>query len=183
MFYIDVDDEIKLKLLGKEDAPEFFNLIQENREYLERYMPRISENKSISDTEKVIDLFVNQLLINNGFRTGICYKDKLVGIVGLKYIDWINEKTEIMCWVGKNYSGKGIGTRSQKKVIEITFDHYKLNKLIGKPSITNTASIKMFEKSGFLNEGVCCQEEKLNDGFTDVYMYYISKKHYEENLK
>ena len=179
MFYIYVSDNIKLKLLTFCNSVEFFELIKKNKSHLEHFMPRIKENNSIEDTEKVIALFLRQLVENNGFRAGILFQDKLVGIVGLKYIDWINRKTEIMYWVDKDYLGKGIATKCVRKVIDIAFNEYDLNKVIIKSSVDNKASIRVAEKCGFSLEGTCKSDELLATGYTDVFLYGITKNDYK----
>lgn len=178
MFYIDVDENIKLKLLLNMEKDIFYNLININREYLEVYMPRIRENKSVEDTERVINLFLEQLCQNNGFRAGIYYDEELVGVIGLKYIDWINKKTEIMYWVDKNHLGQGISTKCTIKVLELVFNYYNLNKAILKISSHNKASIRVAEKCGFSLEGLSREDELLTDGFTDVCVYSILKSEF-----
>lgn len=180
MFSITLNNDIYLKLLTNKDSIEFFNLINKNRKHLEYFMPRINENKSIEDTEIVINLFLKQLAENNGFRAGIIYKNNLVGIIGLKYIDWINKKTEVMYWVDKNNLGKGISTQCVKKILDVVFNDYGLNKVILKTSNENKGSIRIAEKCGFTLEGICKSDELLIEGFTDVCIYSVLKNDYEE---
>lgn len=182
LFYIDVDQKIKLKLLVKEKN-EFYELINRNREHLYSFMPRIKENKSIEDTEIVIKVFLEQLYQNNGFRTGIFFEGKLVGIIGLKYIDWINSKTEIMYWIDKDYLAKGITTKCTMKVLELAFNYYNLNKVILKASLYNKASIRVAEKCGFNLEGISREDELLITGFTDVCVYSILRNEYRSMIK
>ena len=180
MFALDVDGNLKLKLLLKQNSEELFSLININRLYLETFMPRIKENKSIEYTEKVIELFLDQLKENNGFRAGIYYDDKLVGIIGLKCIDWINKKTEIMYWVDKSHTGKGIATKCTQKVVELAFDYYDLNKVVLKSSVENEGSINIAKKCGFKLEGTLKEDELLGDNFTNINIYSILKKVYKE---
>ncbi len=142
MFFCDIDESLKLKLLTESDAEEFYNLMNSNRDYLERFMPRIGETKSINDAEKVIGIFLNQLKENNGLRVGVYYQHRLIGLVGLKYIDWINKKTEVMYWIDKGYSGKGISTKCVEKLTELSFENFDLNKVILKSSTMNIGSKK-----------------------------------------
>ncbi|HOE91120.1 MAG TPA: GNAT family protein [Candidatus Cloacimonadota bacterium] len=176
MFYIEVNEDIRLKLLQGNDKYEFFALIEKNRSYLEKTMPRINENRSIEDTEKVIKLFLKQLAENNGFRAGIIYRGKLAGIIGLKYIDWLNKKTEIMYWIDKDHSGKGISTACTKAIIKIVFEELQLNKAIVKINPNNLPSIRIAEKCGFVLEGVLKEEEILLDGYGDLNVYGLINK-------
>ncbi len=178
MYFIDVDDNIKLKLLTKLDTCEFYELTKKNMKHLEHYMPRIKEHKCISDTENIIELFQGQLQSHNGFRSGIVYNSKLVGITGLKYIDWYNSKTEIMYWIDYDFLGKGISTKCVNKVIEIAFELYGLNKVSIKSSIENYSSIRVAEKCGFSLEGTCKEEERLSNYYTDIQVYGLLRKDY-----
>ncbi len=175
MFALTINNELQLKLLLEKDAEVFFNSIQKNRAYLENYMPRISENQSISDTKIVINIFMNQLIQNNGFRVGIYYNDQFAGIIGLKYIDWINKKTEIMYWIDKDYTGKGIATNCVKKLIDISFGYYNLNKIILVTADSNIASQKVAKKCGFKIEGTLREDELLNTGFVNTLQFSILK--------
>lgn len=176
MFYINVSDQIKLKLLIAKDAEEFFKLIDKNKDHLSVFMPRIKETKSVVDTKKVIKIFSNQLIENNGFRAAIYYNSDMVGIAGLKYIDWINKKTEIMYWVDQGYLGQGITTACVNKLLDISFNEYKLNKVIIKSSVANLPSNRIAEKCRFSLEGVSKDEELLDTGYTDINVYSLLKK-------
>ncbi len=102
----------------------------------------------------------------------------MIGIAGLKYIDWLNLKTEVMYWIDKNYGGKGITTECVRKIIEVSFIQYNLNKVIIKMSVDNIGSIKVAEKCGLHFEGINRQDEMLSTGFTDMRVYSILKEEY-----
>ncbi len=173
MFIIKIDENIELKLLEYKDAEEFYNLMVKNYEYIIRYMPRIKETKSIEDTKKVIKLFLYQFAESNGFRTGVYYQNTLIGIIGLKYIDWINRKTEIMYWIDEEFSGKGITTLCVNKLVDISFNEYGLHKVIIEANANNVGSIKIAEKCGFIMEGKLIEDELIDETYTDTYIYSV----------
>lgn len=179
MFYIIVSDKIRLQVLTENDAEDFFSLMIKNQQHLRVFMPRIMETKTIDDTKNVIKIFLKQFAENNGFRVAIYYDTKLVGITGLKYIDWINKKTEIMYWIDHEYSGKGITTECVNKLIDIAFNNYQLNKIIIKSSIDNAASKRIAEKCGFTLEGVSRQDELISTEYTDICVYSLLKEEKE----
>lgn len=171
MFIVKINDNIKLSLLEYQHAEDFYNLMIKNHEYLAKFMPRIKETKSVEDTKKVIKYFLTQFVDNNGFRAGIYFDNELIGISGLKYIDWINRKTELMYWIDENYSGKGIITSCVSKLMDISFNEYKLNKIIIGTNTSNIGSIKVAEKCGFNLEGKLIENELINGVYTDTYIY------------
>jgi ribosomal-protein-serine acetyltransferase len=161
------------------DAKVFFDLMNKNREHLARFMPRILETRSLEDVERVIVRFLKQLSENNGFRAGIYVDNQLIGIAGLKYIDWYNSKTEVMYWIDEVFKNRGITTVCVKKIIEVAFKHYGLNKVIIKMSVDNLSSIKVAEKCGLNFEGINRQDEVIGSGFSDIRVYSILKDEYE----
>lgn len=176
MFYMSVSDQIRLQILTDKDAEEFFNLIDKNKDHLRGFMPRIMETKSIEDSRKVINIFLTQLVENNGFRAAIYHNTDMVGVAGLKYIDWINKKTEIMYWVDQDYLGQGITTACVNKLLEVSFNEYKLNKVIIKSSVDNSPSNRIAEKCGFSLEGVSKDDELLDRGYTSINVYSLLKR-------
>lgn len=176
LFYINVSDRIRLQILTDKDAEQFFNLIDKNKDHLRVFMPRIMETKGIENSRKVINIFLNQLVENNGFRAAIYHNTDMVGVAGLKYVDWINRKTEIMYWVDQDYIGQGITTACVNKLLEISFNEFKLNKVIIKSSVDNSPSNRIAEKCRFSLEGVSKEDELLATGYTDINVYSLLKK-------
>ena len=177
---MEVSESIKLQLLIEKDAEKFYNLIDKNKEYLKEFMPRMLETKSVGDTRDVIKIFLNQIIENNGFRAAIYYNLDMVGIVGFKYMDWQNMKTEMMYWIDQDYTGKGIATECVEKLINVAFYEYGMNKIIIKSSVKNIGSKKIAEKCGFTIEGTLKEDELLMDGFTDINVYSLLKKDHKE---
>lgn len=183
MFSVFVEDDLELRILLQDDAQIFFESIERNRNYLAEFMPRICENRSLKDSQNVICIFLKQLIDNNGFRVGIFYKNKFVGIIGLKHIDWINKKSEIMYWVDEEYTGRQIASKCVRKVMDIAFEYYELNKLILCASKLNFASQGVAKKCGFILDGVIREDELLNSGYCDIFQYSLLRSEYQEIKK
>lgn len=179
MFHITIADNLQLKLLTHADATVFYDLICKNREHLERFVPRIGENTDVAATKRVIDLFLRQLLERNGFRAGIVFGDTLVGVAGLKYIDWLNRKTEVMYWVDCDYQNRGIATACVRQLLSVSFKHYDLEKVQLRANEHNTASIRVAEKCGFVFEGTARRDELLGSGYADVHTFSLIRSEYE----
>lgn len=182
MLRIDIDSNLNLRLLLYNEVDMFFKSLEKNREYIQKFMPRINENKSVEDTKIVVGTFIKQLLDNNGFRLGIFLNEEFIGIIGLKYIDWINKKTEVMYWVDKDYSGSGIATKCLKKILDISFNYYKLNKVILIASENNISSKIVAKKCGFILEGTLRSDELLDYEYTNSLQFGILKSDFD-NLK
>ncbi len=180
MFPITIDDHITLRLLQDEDAPVFFDLTEKNRAYLEQWMPRIAENSSVETSRKVIRAFAGQWENNDGFKAGIFYGTVMAGLIGFKYVDWLNRKTEILYWLSEDHQGKGIVTRCTKKMIEIAFEVFKLNKVEITCAVGNERSAMIPKRLGFTLEGTSRDAEWNHDHFEDHYFFGLLKREWEK---
>lgn len=52
---IKVDNEIELKQLEQSDSIDIFKMIDNQREYLGKWLPFVASTKELSDTEKYVD--------------------------------------------------------------------------------------------------------------------------------
>ncbi|MDG4656220.1 hypothetical protein P6P90_02625 [Ectobacillus antri] len=96
MFLLQVDEEIQIKLLMPKDATALTTVLCANQEHLKTWLPWAVEIPSVSTYEKeIIPSWLQKFADNNGFEAGIFYKNKLVGMAGLHYIDWRNKTTEL----------------------------------------------------------------------------------------
>jgi ribosomal-protein-serine acetyltransferase len=173
MFYMTVDDDIKLKLLEKRDAEEMFSVVDNNRDYLREWLPWVNGVKKKEDYYPVIDMWLKQFAANDGFQVGIFYQDKYVGMIGFHNIDWGNKQTSIGYWLDGNMQGKGIMTRSVNALLKYAFEELKLNRVEIRCGTENLKSKAIPERLGFQQEGIIRDGEFLYDHFIDSYVYSL----------
>jgi len=167
MFTYHLDEETDLNLFEDHHAAELFALIDQNRAYLRKWMAWLDGTQSAADMQSFIKLTRQQFADNNGFQVGIWYRDKLAGVIGFHAIDWANRKTEIGYWLGAQYQGKGLMTRSAAALTDYAFKTLKLNRVGISCAPDNLPSRAIPERLGFTNEGVTRQVEWLYDHFVD----------------
>ncbi|MDD4681170.1 MAG: GNAT family protein [Clostridia bacterium] len=104
------------------------------------------------------------------------------GIIGLLNIDKKNRKAEFYITLGdKKYKGKGIATIASELLIRESFSSYNLNKLYLYTEVENLAAQRLFERVGFIKEGLLKEDLFYNDRKIDRFVYgllsneYISK--------
>ncbi len=66
-------------------------------------------------------------MMDTGLVSGI--KKQLVGSIGYLWIDWDSRRIEIGYWLGSNFEGKGIMTKSCKAIIKHAFNDLHLAKV------------------------------------------------------
>lgn len=104
-------------------------------------------------------------------RKALVIEDKktrqLIGEISLD-IDWPNRCAEVGITIEKSHWGRGIAIEALKAVANHAFRKMALNRLQAWIASSNAASLKAFEKAGFVREGVF-RKAKIRDGqFSDI---------------
>lgn len=97
--------------------------------------------------------------------------DRYIGNASLTSIHPINRSAEYSMMIGpRECRNKGYGVTITRSVLSHAFNDRGLNRVYCSVISDNTASIRMVEKSGFVQEGVCRQALFKNGRFHDVMM-------------
>ncbi len=168
-----VDDEILLKEIGLEDVTSIFETINNEREFLRKWLPIVDliKNKSLTQT------FVKNYLKSDrlDLTLAIYYHNHFVGMIGLKDTDFDNRKTEIGYWLSKSYQGRKIVTRSCKRLIDYAFDVMDMNRIKITVASGNLKSRHIPERLNFTREGIERDGELLAHDFVDLIVYSLLK--------
>ncbi|MTI66120.1 MAG: GNAT family N-acetyltransferase [Firmicutes bacterium] len=175
MVYLNVDKNIKLRLLDFNDSDKLYFIINQNRNHLKRYLSWVKNIKKKDDVLNFIEESREQFASDKGFHLCIWYKNKLVGIIGHD-IDDEKNSSEIGYWLIENYQGKGIITKSCEVLIDYLFSEFDLNKIEINCALDNKKSIAIPEKLGFKKEGIIRDNQFLNGKYIDHVVYGKLKK-------
>ncbi len=174
-----IDDHIELKPIDTSDAPYIFETIDNEREYLRKWLPFVDKTYSYSDSL----YFVNSILsIPEEFREpifSIYYEHQFAGIIGFRGSDMVNHKTEIGYWLSQKFQKKGIIIRSVLELLKFAFNELNLNRVQIRCAVENYPSRAIPEKLGFQFEGIERSGELLVDHqFTDLAVYSILREEF-----
>ena len=173
---IQVSEELSLREITLDDAVAVFNLIDANRDYLGKWLPFIKYSKHVADTETFIRSVTEKSNISELVFT-ITYKERLVGIIGFKDIDYANLKLEIGYWLEESQQHKGIMVRSCAALLRYAFKIIKINRVQIKVGVGNNRSNNIPKKLGFAFEGIEREGELITqDQFHDLEIYSLLKK-------
>ena len=172
-FRLKVDEESDLELLKESHADELFDLIEENREYLKEWLPWLDNNRYLQNTIDFIRITQIQYERNETVQFAILHKGKIAGIVGFHRIDWINRATAIGYWIGEQYQGRGLITKSCSRVLDYSFGRMGLNRIEIRCATENAKSRAIPERLGFKEEGLIRDAEWLYDHYVDHIVYGI----------
>ncbi|MCH5586342.1 GNAT family N-acetyltransferase [Shimazuella sp. AN120528] len=179
MFSIIVNEEIELRLLQPKNAKEIFQLVNQSRLYLGRFLPWVNSVTSPEDYKEIIPSWLQQFAENKGFQSGIYYQGAFAGMIGFHPIDWNTRMTAIGYWLAEEHQGKGIMTRCCKKMIEMGFQDYELNRLEIRCDPANEKSRAIPERLGFIQEGVLREVAIQNEEHHDLVVYGLLKSEYK----
>lgn len=124
---------------------------------------------------------------NNSVRCAIVQdeSDEIIGLVSLLKIDCINQSAEFNIMIGDTqYQGKGAGTFAARAILEHAFYNLNLHRVELSVLQSNTVAQHLYEKVGFVKEGVKRQANFKNGHFVDMVLYSLLRDEYTcENIR
>ena len=135
--------------------------------------------QSVNDFNGYIDYCKKQLQEGTDYGYVILLNYKIVGRIGIHYIDQQNKTGSIGYWLGEEFQGKGIVTKACTALRHYTFTVLRLNRIEIKCGTKNCKSAAIPERLGFTKEGVLRQAEWVNDKFIDLNLYSLLKNEWK----
>ncbi len=108
---------------------------------------------------------------------------KIVGDLGIHFIDPENEQAEIGCTLNKNYQNKGFATESVRKVIDYLFKELNKHRIIASIDPENKNSIRLVERIGFRKEAHFVESLFINGKWVDDLIYALIEKDWDKTFK
>jgi len=109
----------------------------------------------------------------NKIRYMVCVDNQAVGTVFLSEIDFKNGTAEIHIKLDKQICGKGVGGNALSALLRYAFEDINLSCIYALILSDNVASQKLFEKSGFVKEGIHRNRIYKNGKYCDILSYSI----------
>jgi diamine N-acetyltransferase len=104
-------------------------------------------------------------------------KDKSIGTVQLTNIHPINRSAEYSIMIGdKTYWGQGAGLEATKEILRHGFNDLHLNRIYLTVLVENTRAIKLYAKTGFIEEGREREAIFKNGRFHDLVLMSVLRK-------
>lgn len=103
------------------------------------------------------------------FGIRLLESDKLIGSCQLHNINMVHRFAELQIRLGNVAErGKGLGTEALRLLLDFAFKDLNLHRVYLHVFGTNAAAIKMYEKVGFVREGVLSQAAYIDGEYLDV---------------
>ncbi len=166
-----VDEELELHRLQHQHTETLFELVDRNRDYLERWLPFPPLTKSSQDIADFIKKSNHAWGQREGLVCLILWHQQAVGIISFNKIMSNLSKTEIGYWLDQSQQGQGIMTRACQRMIHFAFEELQLSKVEIRAARENRASRAVCERLGCQLEGIITQSEKLHGQLLDHAIY------------
>ena len=129
---------------------------------------------SVSGTEKWFDSHVGD---ESRYDAVIEADGVPVGTIGLLSIDRKNYKAEYYIAMGEtDYKGKGVAKKASRLILDYGFEKLGLNRIYLFTEVENESAQRLFEKVGFIKEGIIRRDILSHGRFVDRIVYGVLKE-------
>ena len=171
MFSRRIEEDIELRPVDERYAEELTALVRRDIAHLKPWMPWATERYSVEDAREFIRRQIRQYAEDQGFATLVFFRGRVAGSIGYNLIDWANRKADIGYWLGSEFTGRGVMTKSCRALVEHAFRELRLNRVEIYCAVENRRSRRIPERLGFFEEGTHRQAEWVHDHFKDLVSY------------
>jgi RimJ/RimL family protein N-acetyltransferase len=172
-------NRLVIRPLTLNDKKEFFEYRRDKE--INKYQGWIPE--TMKDVEVFIGKISEQInLPETWFQFIILEKEtqKIVGDLGIHFIDSENKQVEIGCTLNKNFQNNGFATESLKRLIDYLFDELSKHRIITSIDPDNKNSIRLVERIGFRKEAHFVESLFINGKWVDDLIYALIEKDWEK---
>lgn len=167
--------EITIRQFERTDIPKKVEWINNpaNNQFLHYDIPI-----SIEGTERWFDSHQGE---KTRYDAVIEVDDVPVGTIGLLSIDSKNAKAEYYIALGETaFKGKGIAKEASRLILKYGFDVLGLNRIYLFTESENITAQKLFERIGFIKEGIIRQDIISHGKYVDRIAYSFLKEDWKE---
>ena len=169
---LDINPEAYIRQLHSSDAQRIFDLVDQNREYLSKWLPWVEGTRSVDDSKAFLKMVEGQHAAQNGLHCGLILQEQLVGLIGLRFTSG-DHIANIGYWLSEHATGRGLMTHSTKRLCRYGFERLGLERLEIRAATENKQSWSIPERLGLTREGRLRRSEKIADRYLDHYMYSL----------
>lgn len=145
------------------------------------YFLRWDAHKTIDDTKKMIQQWVNDYQYDSTYYWGMYLKDgTMIGSIGITITSEYDLKGELGYKLGSRWWNQGYSSEAAKAVIDYMFRNTDIERIASYSSVENISSRKVMEKAGMSYEGLLRHYYKTREEFHDCTLYGIIRNEWEK---
>ncbi len=163
-----VEPGLRLVQVQPNQVDRMFELVDNDKEYLGKWLPWVERTKSVEDSLAYINLMLASRRNGSEYGYGIELDGQMVGHASLMHL--IDDKEpEIGYWIASNISRQGITTKVADRLTTFGLDSLGLDHIIIRARPDNIASNRIAEKLGYVFTG------NVPDGENTLNVWEIKK--------
>ena len=158
---------VSLRELAREDVP-IVNRWRQDRDLVDglgapaRYISEDVDQAWFEDYLRQRGAYVRCVILVDG-------EPEPVGLVSLTGIDAVHRRAEMHLLIGRrDLHGRGIGTAATRQMLGHAFGDLNLHRVFLSVLAHNAAAIRVYEKSGFIREGVARESAYKRGKYEDM---------------
>ncbi|HUU65759.1 MAG TPA: GNAT family protein [Methyloceanibacter sp.] len=159
------------------DYPAWAELRASSREFLMPWEPLWAPDElSRASFRRRVRHYLRDLREDVGYALFIyaTATDALVGGLTLCNVRrGVTQSCTLGYWIGANHAQQGYMTAAVRAIVPFVFDSLELHRLEAACLPTNTASIRLLEKTGFKREGLARRYLRINGVWQDHLLYAL----------
>lgn len=160
-------NNFKLTPLSQKHVTQLFDLIQRNRDVLEKYFPWPPYIKTLEDEENAVRDFINLMQDKSTTISKmiefviIDENNNALGMVDFHSVDNDNMSAEIGYWITKEFEGKGIASDATRKICTYGYNVLNLDEIKIITKKDNERSKNVAVGLGFKTDNVVDNEGQI----------------------
>ncbi len=170
-------ERVMLRTPQMSDYPAWAELRASSREFLMPWEPLWTPDElSRASFRRRVRHYLRDLREDVGYALFIyaAATGELVGGLTLCNVRrGVTQSCTLGYWVGANYAQQGYMTAAVRAVVPFVFDSLELHRLEAACLPTNTASMRLLEKTGFQREGLARRYLRINGLWQDHVLYAL----------
>lgn len=174
-------EQITIRPLQESDSEPFFQMVQQNRAHLSKWLPWVDSHDSLVHSRRHISAGIVQQALRNGGQWGVFQGNQLAGEVSLHWIEKEHRSTSMGYWIGSPYLRQGIATQACELLLAHSFQELGLNRVELRAASENMASLKLALKLGFREEGCCRQLEYHHNRYWDHQILSLLREEWDDS--
>ena len=136
-----------------------------------------SRPRTLEEVTEMLEMRIDGDLSGESFVIADAETGDYMGQCDLLLPDEKAKKAELAIVLLPQYRGKGIGRQALELLLAFGFAHY--DRLYLKCAAPNLPARKLYEKAGFVKEGILRRDMMIGGELTDTVIYGMLKEEYE----
>src|SRR6266446_5254318 len=178
-----IEGPILIRPFREEDAGALYEAVRESISEVSPWLPWCHQNYSIEETREFISS--REIASQGGewYSFGIFEADggRLLGGVGINFINRVHQMANLGYWVRTSAAGRGVATAATRLAARFGFEQLGLHRIEIVAAVDNVASQRVAEKAGAKREGILRKRLLINGTPHDAVLFSLVREDLYQN--